>query len=256
MVFTKNLIFVCTGRDAARAAGRGLPVLHLCLGVTQGGALTRLQLPTAQMRCLLGVAELPNDLSPICAERVAADLAFEAKRTNAPGVFADFEHDTPACRAVLTAFDHALFEAGVPLYAPLSCGRFVSHAVLTVPTAISGGSLTAYITSLQGIYGASRIAAFLQPVSCDFTMPSQSADGASLDEKARDALLERTGAQAFFSRELCAKYFTYTDEAGQAHFVLFDDASTLEAKLAQLSGCGVHTIFALYPDAAPLLSRS
>ena len=49
---------------------------------------------------------------------------------------------------------------------------------------------------------------------------------------------------------------TYTDEDGQAHFVLFDDDATLEAKLAQLSGCGVQTVFALFPDAAWLLSPS
>ena len=70
---------------------------------------------------------------------------------------------------------------------------------------------------------------------------------------ARAALLAETGAQVFFSHELCARYFTYTDREGAAHFVLFDDADTLAAKLAQLTGCGVQTVFALYPDAAGLI---
>ena len=43
MVYTKNLVLVCTGRDTARAAGQGMPVLHLCLGITPSGALQRLQ---------------------------------------------------------------------------------------------------------------------------------------------------------------------------------------------------------------------
>ena len=47
MVYTKNLVLVCTGRDAVRAAKQGMPVLHLCLGITPTGALQRLQLPTA-----------------------------------------------------------------------------------------------------------------------------------------------------------------------------------------------------------------
>ena len=38
MVYTKNLVLVCTGRDTARAAGQGMPVLHLCLGITPKGA--------------------------------------------------------------------------------------------------------------------------------------------------------------------------------------------------------------------------
>ncbi len=166
---------------------------------------------------------------------------------------AQHEHDTPLNRRLLAAFDEALYDADIPLYVPLECGRTLSHAILTVSTAISGGSLTEYISSLQGIYGAARIAAFLQPVSQDFTLPSPTPNGISLSAAARAALLAQTGAQPFFSRELCAKYFTYMNADGQAHFVLYDDDSTLAAKLAQLAGCGVQNVFALFPDAAGLL---
>ena len=75
----------------------------------------------------------------------------------------------------------------------------------------------------------------------------------NVSREATGALLAETGAQVFFSHELCARYFTYTDREGAAHFVLFDDADTLAAKLAQLTGCGVQTVFALYPDAAGLI---
>ena len=256
MVYTKNLVLVCTGRDAVRAAKQGMPVLHLCLSITPSGALQRLQLPTSDTRCLLGLCDPPQGLVSCNADRLAADLFFEARRTGAPGVFADFEHDTPQGRRLLAAFDQALHEADIPFYVPLGCGRALTHAVLTTPTALSGGSLTAYISSLQGIYGAARIAAFLQPVSQDFTLPSASPNGKTLTQTERENLLARTGAQTFFSRELCAKYFTYTDSDGRAHFVLFDDPSTLEAKLAQLAGCGVQTVFALFPDAKGLLNPS
>ena len=161
--------------------------------------------------------------------------------------------NTPLNRRLLAAFDEALYDADIPLYVPLECGHTLSHAILTVSTAISGGSLTEYISSLQGIYGAARIAAFLQPVSQDFTLPSPTPNGVSLSAAARAALLAQTGAQPFFSRELCAKYFTYMNADGQAHFVLYDDDSTLAAKLAQLAGCGVQNVFALFPDAAGLL---
>ncbi len=256
MVYTKNLILVCTGRDTARAAALGLPVLQLCLGISQAGALQRLKISAVQRRCLLGVSDPPQSINFCSAERIAADLIFEARRTEAPGVFADFEHDTPLNRRLLAAFDEALHEAELPLYVPLSCGAGLNHAILTVSTAVSGGSLTEYITSLQGIYGAARVAAFLQPVSQDFTLPSPTPNGTTLSAAARAALLAQTGAQPFFSRELCAKYFTYMDTDGQAHFVLYDDDSTLAAKLAQLSGCGVQNVFALFPDAAGLLSPS
>ena len=48
----------------------------------------------------------------------------------------------------------------------------------------------------------------------------------------------------------CSVSYTHL---GQAHFVLYDDDSTLAAKLAQLAGCGVQNVFALFPDAAGLL---
>lgn len=257
MGYTQNLILVCAGRDAVHAAQHGLPVLHLCLGITPGGALQRLQLPTVPMPCLLGLCDPPDKLALSCnVSRLAADLVFEAQNRKALGVFADFERDTPQNHALLTAFDTALHHAGLPFYAPLACGKSLSHAILTTPTAISGGSLMTYISSLQATYGKSRIAAFLQPVSRDFILPSASPNGVPLSEADRLALLTKTGSQTFFSRELCAKYFTYTDQENRAHFVLFDDTSTLEAKLAQLSGCGVTSVFALFPDAEPLLTSS
>ena len=114
MVYTKNLVLVCTGRDAVRAAKQGMPVLHLCLSITPSGALQRLQLPTSDTRCLLGLCDPPQGLVSCNADRLAADLVFEARRTGAPGVFADFEHDTPQGRRLLAAFDNALHEADIP----------------------------------------------------------------------------------------------------------------------------------------------
>lgn len=256
MVNTKNWILVCTGRDAVYAASLGLPVLNLCLSVTESGALTRTQLPTVRARCMLGVSELPVSVPLTRAEDLAADITFEATDKGAFGIFADFERDTPACRALLAALDRHLREAGLALYTTVRGGRAAPHAIVTLSTAISGGSLTGYISSLQSNYGPDRVAAFLQPISRDFALPSRSPEGKPLTESEREELLARTGSQVFFSRELCAKYFTYTDGQGTAHFVLFDDNSTLEAKLSQLEGCEIPAVFALFPDAKALLTPS
>ena len=48
MVYTKNLILVCTGRDTTKAASLGMPVLQLCLGISQSGALQRLKVSAMQ----------------------------------------------------------------------------------------------------------------------------------------------------------------------------------------------------------------
>lgn len=59
MVYTKNLILVCTGRDTTKAASLGMPVLQLCLGISQSGALQRLKVSVVQRHCLLGVTDPP-----------------------------------------------------------------------------------------------------------------------------------------------------------------------------------------------------
>lgn len=204
MVYTKNLILVCTGRDTVYAAKHGIPVLHLCLGITPTGALQRLQLPTVQARCLLGLCDPPRSLADCNADRLAADLVFEAKRTDAPGgVFADFEHDTPRGRMLLAAFDKALHEAEIPFYVPLACGRSLTHAILTTPTALSGAAFDRLHLLLQGIYGAARIAAFLQPVSQDFTLPSNCST-ATVTNTERETLLGRNSGSQTFSPASCA----------------------------------------------------
>ena len=92
-----------------------MPVLQLCLGISQSGALQRLKVSAVQRHCLLGVTDPPQAINFCSAERIAADLVFEARRTEAPGVFADFEHDTPLNRRLLAAFDEALYDADIPL---------------------------------------------------------------------------------------------------------------------------------------------
>ena len=123
MVYTKNLVAVCAGRDAVRAAAQGMQVLHLCLGLSENGALERRQLPAMQRGCFLGLCDPPRGLRLCSPERLALDLAFEAKRVNAPGVFADFERETAQTLALLRAFDEALAEDGIPLYVPVNIGR-------------------------------------------------------------------------------------------------------------------------------------
>ena len=59
MVYTKNLILVCTGRDTTKAASLGMPVLQLCLGISPSGALQRLKVSAVQRHCLLGVTDPP-----------------------------------------------------------------------------------------------------------------------------------------------------------------------------------------------------
>lgn len=148
-------------------------------------------------------------------------------------MFADFERETAQTLALLRAFDEALTEDGIPLYVPVNIGRDLEHAVLTVSTGAFGRQPDRIFFLVAGHLRGAPCRGVPSAGVAGFTLPSASPDGKPLSAAARAALLAETGAQVFFSHELCARYFTCTDREGAAHFVLFDDADTLAAKLAQ-----------------------
>lgn len=249
-----SVILVCADADVGRAAIHNHPLLDLCLGVTPRGTLHRLQMSALAPHHLIGIRDISSRVTAIDTKIFVADLLYEVKRMQATGVFADFENDSACCRALCSALDAALFAQGISFFVPLSRSEDVTHAYLTVETAISGGSLAQMLHTLQAQYGKERIATVLRPVCADFCMPSASSEGTPLTHAQRMALREEKQAQVFFSKELCAKYFTYMDEQSQGHFVLFDDESTIAEKFALLATQDIRYQFALYPDVRPLLS--
>ena len=89
----------------------------------------------------------------------------------------------------------------------------------------------------------------------DFRLPARSGEGDPLSEEALSRLMEREAPAVFFSQDLCARYFTYSQD-GEAHFVLFDDADTLNQKLRLGAGLGFSAAFFMWPeirDVAPRL---
>ena len=249
----QELILVCAGKDQIRAQKSGLPRLHLCLGLRPDGGLRRLTLPgQADGGCYLGVCDLGLTR---CSATACDQLIEEAGRLDASGLVADCERDTAPVREFLSALDGRCAARGLPLFVPLARADCVRDAVVIADTAISGGSLCDRFGTLLSRYPG-RVAADLRPVSRDFLLPAADPEGTPLSAGERDALREQTGAQTFFSRELCARYFTYMDGGGSGHFVLFDDADTLRDKCRCLESIGVRQVFARYPDVRALLPVS
>lgn len=252
---TKNLVIIDTGANLTHANAKAMPKLYSNLKITEDGELHRLGVTTESERSYLGIRELPLSLSDANPARITKDLLYEANRTQTLGVFADFERMSHISASILREFDRVLHENGIPLYVPIACADVVQHAIITFETSISGGSLSQYIEQLQQTYGEKRLASFIRPVSNDFMVPSDSPDGKPILKAEREDLLRTWGAEPYFSKELCAKYFTYTDAMGEAHFVLFDDGITMLAKLSLLAGFHIDTVFILDQDAPPLLRQ-
>ena len=254
MELLSSVILTCAGADTARASGCGHAVLDLCLGLNEQGSPIRFSLPPPlQKPRFLGLRDVGHAADSANPAQVADALVYECSHSGAQGLFADLETDGRGVRQLASALDAAFFHAKLLLFFPAARAREAQHAVLTYETAVSGGSLRGLFQQAITEYGKDRVAALLRPVCADFQLPSSTAEGSPLTQEARRALQQARQAQAFFSHELCAKYFTYMDEEKQGHFVLFDDDSTIENKLSCLSRAEVPYLFALYPEVAHLL---
>ena len=101
-------------------------------------------------------------------------------------------------------------------------------------------------------FGSRRLALWIERTAEDFLLPSPSGTGAPLTVEELERRREEYGADIFFSGELCAHYFTYM--AGEkGHFVLFDDAGSIQKKLRLASALGIKTAFLPYETTGDLL---
>jgi spore germination protein YaaH len=64
--------------------------------------------------------------------------------------------------------------------------------------------------------------------------------------------MERYGPKPFFSKELCTYYFTYRHN-DEAHFVMYDNAASISAKLSLGKKLGIEEAFLLYPEIEDVL---
>lgn len=240
-------IIAAAGRDAQNVRSAGLPCLHLCTALTSDGSFTVLTHPISAKGDLLGIADQGGSVrSP---SLFAASACRLAKSRGSRGILADFQR--PELSDTVRALDAEAHRLNLSFWIPIELADCAPHGILIAETAISGGSLSVYFSELAERYGADRIAAQLVRSCSKFSIPSESPDGTPLSMEQAQEIQRETGAIPFFSRELCAKYFTCTENSS-ARFILFDDEETLRSKQTQLTEAGIMKQILLYPDAAAL----
>lgn len=244
MTTQTNWMIAAAGTDAIQAREAGFTCLHLCARLSADGTFSLLSHPANSRGDFLGIADSGG--VPRKCGSFAFDAASAAQARGCAGIMADFER--PLLQELTVSLDMETQRSGLQLMIPLPLAEYAPHACVIADTAVSGGSLEERFSDLLERFGADRLAAQLVCSCSDFPLPCSNPDGTPLTPEEFQSLLDRTGAAIFFSRELCAKYFTYSS-GDQAHFVLFDDADTLHAKARLLSRLGVRRLMAVYPDA-------
>lgn len=237
-------------RDASRYTNR---LAHVAYRVGPEGRLTRQNLLMQTRGGLMVLGDRGcgtiRDRSALCR-----DIWRECGNRGFGGVVADFElPPSPDRITFLDALSQVLSRNGKQLFVPEVYGERVPLAAVMVCTAISGGIFRQRLEEArQRFHG--RVALDLQRLRMDFPLPCPSGEGRPLTAEALRELMERRQPAVFYSADLCAKYFTYTQEGG-SHFILFDDAGTLQRKLQTGQSMDLKTAFVMYPEVEDLLPR-
>ena len=121
---------------------------------------------------------------------------------------------------------------------------------MLICTALSGGNLRQRLEECARRFGRERLALDLQRLRMSFPLPCPTGEGAVLTGGELEEMMRQPSV--FYSGDLCAKYFTFT-EAEEGRFVLFDDGDTLRRKIRLGQEMGIGAGFLMYPEAEDLL---
>lgn len=246
-------IYLAVTPDKLRQAlGYTDRVAHMAYRVGPEGRLTRQNLLARTQGGLMLLGD--RDCGPIRdPQALCRDIWRECGNRSYGGVAADFElPPAPDRAAFLEQLCRVLNRNGRQLYVPESYGASLPQANVLVCTALSGGTLRQRLEEAGQRFGTRRLALDLQRLRMSFPLPCPSGEGDWLSGEELEKLLRQRQPALFYSRDLCAKYFTYHGEEG-SRFVLFDDADTLRRKIQMGRELGAGTGFLMYPEVADLL---
>lgn len=244
-------VYLTVTPDKLRAAARFTRSIgHMAYHIGQDGRLVKQNLPRTQS----GIMVLSDqNCGPLPSPAMLCrDIWTECANRNFSGVLADFELPPSQDRVqFLQRLAPILGRNGRQLFVPETYGGDVPQAAVLICTAISGGCLRERLEEARQCFGA-RLALDLQRLRMSFPLPCPNGEGCPLTPAQLQQLMADHQPSLFFSQDLCAKYFTYPCD-GNARFVLFDDAETLQKKIRLGNELGIHTGFLLYPETEDLL---
>ena len=185
-----------------------------------------------------------GSIAPLCQE-----ILRECQARGFSGCILDFEGRLPPLEQIAAQLDQSFAQRGLTLYVPEPYGPCTRQARVMISSALSGGSLSLRLEEAVERFGRDRTVLALERVAEDFYLPSPSGSGTPLSREELQSRLERMRPSVFFSRELCARYFTYMSRETGAHFVLFDDGDTLGRKREVARQAGIDTFLIPWAEA-------
>lgn len=216
---------------------------HMSYRIGPDGALLASPLPDSLRGGLLMLSDeggtYPDEPEGLCRQ-----LVHECMRRRYAGVILDAAPPEAFCRTL----DALLTRQERQLYLPEAAAAFAPHGTAVVCTAVTSGSLEERLAAAAEKWGPERLALDLQRMMTDYPLTA-GGDAVPLTPAQLHALAE--GRATYFSRPLCARYFTYRTESS-SRFVLFDDVQTLRSKINTAESLGIRRGFFMLPEVEDL----
>lgn len=246
---TKDTILILIPPQQLRALrGWNVTPAHLAYRIGHGPHLFRAGGDTPLRGGIMVVDNQGFDgqgpVGPLCQE-----ILRECQARHFSGCILDFEGRLPPLEQIAAQLDQTFVQRGLALYVPEAYGLCTRQAKVMIPSSLSGGSLALRLEEAVERFGRERTVLALERAAEDFYLPSPSGSGTPLSREELNNRLERLRPAVFFSRELCARYFTYMSRETGAHFVLFDDCDTMRQKMEAARQAGIHTFLIPWAEA-------
>ncbi len=237
------------------AAAYGKPLAHMAYRLGKGPHLFRAQFPAMPKGGLMLIGEEgfdgQGDGSEFCRE-----VLRECTARNFGGIVFDPEcPPTQTLASIISTLSREAQRRGLSFYLPESYGNYSNSAGILISSAISGGTLKARLEEAVSRYGAKRVTLCIDRSAEDFYLPAPQGSGRRLTRDELHRRIETLDPSVFFSRELCAHYFTYMSRDTGAHFILFDDVGSIQQKFALAEEVGIHRFFLFYDQMDDLLPQ-
>lgn len=253
----EEMLILTTPPDRlAQARQTGLTLGHMAYRVGRGPHLYRAGDRTP-LRGGLMVVDVrgfdgQGDPSALCQQ-----LLRECSARSFSGIICDFEGaPLPMLERMLARLDDLTARRGLCLYVPEVYGHRTRRARVLISSALSGGSLTGRLEQAALTFGGwERLALGVERVAEDFPLPSPTGCGQPLSREELSQLMKQRTPNVFFSGELCSRYFTYVSRESGAHFVLFDDGSTIRKKLQLAYQLGIRKAVVALPEVDDVLHQ-
>ncbi|MCL2564151.1 MAG: hypothetical protein FWE08_09000, partial [Oscillospiraceae bacterium] len=201
-----NVILAAPPEELGGARAHGLPIAHMAYQIGRGFHLLRANIPLSLKGGLmmLGDGGADLDLSDGSPDVLAAEVIRECIHRGFDGVVLAFQRTSPRLHAAAAVLAGRLRRQGGELYLPEAYADDSDWARILIPTAISGGNLTARLSEVCGHYGHERICLDIERVRTDFCTPTAQSQGKKLTARELYALTRAQNPEAYFSQDLCA----------------------------------------------------